>query len=331
MNDHHGVERHGLQRAVVTGASGFIGSHLIDALLAAGVTVIGVDRRDPGVDPEAAANLAAALGDPGFTFVAADLRTCPLVALFLHADAVFHFAGLPGVRGSWGERFAEYTACNVFATERVLAACEDVRVPRLVFASSSSVYGTTVGGAAGEQCTPRPESPYAVSKLAGEQLCLAHAGKASSTVTAVALRLFTVYGPRQRPDMLIGRALAAALGGPTLKLYGGGNQRRDFTYVGDVVQAAVAAATAEVDSTVLNIGAGESTSVLGVLAAVEELTGHAVPVDRLPTQAGDVDATLADRSLAGELLGWKPRTALLQGIARQLAHLTANPRQTAHA
>ncbi|MET8540966.1 NAD-dependent epimerase/dehydratase family protein [Kitasatospora sp. NPDC004799] len=331
MNDRHGEERHRLKRVVVTGAAGFIGSHLVDALLAAGVTVVGVDRRDPATDPVAAANLGAALGRPDFTFVVADLATCPLAALFLHADAVFHFAGLPGVRGSWGERFAEYTACNVFATERVLAACEDVRVPRLVYASSSSVYGTILEGASGEKRTPTPESPYAVSKLAGEQLCLAHAGKASSAVTAVALRLFTVYGPRQRPDMLIGRALAAALGGPVLDLYGSGDQRRDFTYVGDVVQAAVAAATAGIGSTVLNIGAGVSTSVLDVLAAIEELTGHPVPVTRLPAKAGDVDATLADRSRAGELLGWKPRTALVQGISRQLAHLVASSPQLASA
>ncbi|BAJ29044.1 MULTISPECIES: NAD-dependent epimerase/dehydratase family protein [Kitasatospora] len=314
-------------RAVVTGAAGFIGSHLVDALLGEGATVIGVDRRDPRTDPGAASNLAGALDHPGFTFVAADLRTCPLTALFLQADAVFHLAALPGVRSSWGERFAEYTACNVFATERVLAACEDVRVPRLVYASSSSVYGTTSGGATGEEIVPNPESPYAISKLAGEQLCLAHAGKATSTVTAVALRLFTVYGPRQRDDMLIGRALTAALGGPALNLYGEGSQRRDFTYVGDVVRAAIAAATAPIGTTVLNIGTGVTTTVLNVLAAVEELTGRPVPVNRLPTQAGDVEATLADNSRAVDLLGWKPRTALTQGVSRQLAHLNANSPQ----
>ncbi|MFJ8477681.1 NAD-dependent epimerase/dehydratase family protein [Kitasatospora sp. NPDC094011] len=320
-----------LTRAVVTGAAGFIGSHLVDALLANGTTVTGVDRRDPRTDQGAAANLAGALDHPGFTFVTADLRTCPLTALFLQADAVFHLAALPGVRDSWGKRFAEYTASNVFATERVLAACEDVRVPRLVYASSSSVYGTTGGGATDEGRTPNPESPYAVSKLAGEQLCLAHAGKAGSTITAVALRLFTVYGPRQRPDMLIGRALAAALGGPTLDLFGDGRQSRDFTYVGDVVSAAVAAATTAIGTTVLNIGAGVSTSVLDVLDAVEELSGHPVPVNRQPVQAGDVETTLADRSRAADLLGWKPRTALPQGIARQLTHQSGDSPQPVRA
>ncbi|MFD4394913.1 NAD-dependent epimerase/dehydratase family protein [Kitasatospora sp. NPDC058478] len=320
-----------LTRVVVTGAAGFIGSHLVDALLADGTTVIGVDRRDPRTDADAAANLTGALDHPGFTFVAADLRTSPLQALFLQADAVFHLAALPGVRGSWGERFAEYTASNVFATERVLAACEDVRVPRLVYASSSSVYGTTGGGATGEERTPSPESPYAVSKLAGEQLCLAHAGKPTSTVTAVALRLFTVYGPRQRGDMLIGRALAAALGGPALDLYGDGRQSRDFTYVGDVVSAAVAAATTAIGTTVLNIGAGVSTSVLEVLDAVEELSGHPVPINQRPAQAGDVETTLADHSRAADLLGWTPGTDLRRGIFRQLTHLTADSPQPVRA
>ncbi|MCX5379735.1 NAD-dependent epimerase/dehydratase family protein [Streptomyces sp. NBC_00091] len=311
-----------LSRAVVTGAAGFIGSHLVESLLADGISVVGVDRRTPLRDPAAAANLGHVLDDPNFTFVTADLRTSPLVPLFRRADAVFHLAALPGVRGSWGERFAEYTACNVFATERVASACEDARVPRLVYASSSSVYGNS-GGATDEETAPCPESPYAVSKLAGEQLCLAHARQAASTVTAVALRLFTVYGPRQRPDMLIGRALTAALGGPRLNLYGDGSHTRDFTYVGDVVGAALAAATGPLDTTVLNVGAGVSTSVLDLLSTVEELTGHAVPVDRLPAQAGDVDATLADRSKAAAVLGWKPHTTLLQGVSHQLSHLTA--------
>ncbi|WP_406447442.1 NAD-dependent epimerase/dehydratase family protein [Streptomyces sp. NBC_00876] len=309
-------------RVVVTGAAGFIGSHLVEALLADGITVVGVDRRAPRLDPAAAANLGAVLGHPDFTLVTADLQSCALTPLFQQADAVLHFAALPGVRDSWGEPFAEYTACNVFATERVLSACEDAHVPRLVYASSSSVYGTR-NGATHEESAPRPASPYAVSKLAGEQLCLAHAGKTTSTLTAVALRLFTVYGPRQRPDMLIGRALTAALGGPELSLYGDGSHERDFTYVGDVVRAATTAATRRIGTTVLNVGAGVSTSVLDVLSAVEELTGHPVPLKRLPAQPGDVDATLADRSRAAALLDWKPRTALLEGISHQLRHLTA--------
>ncbi|MGW4896609.1 NAD-dependent epimerase/dehydratase family protein [Kitasatospora sp. NPDC004240] len=306
----------------MTGAAGFIGSHLVDALLADGIAVVGVDRRDPRVDPVAAANLASALGSPEFVFVSADLRTCPLEAMLLDADAVFHLAAVPGVRDSWGELFGEYSACNVHATERVLTACEAVGVPRLVYASSSSVYGASSGRPVPEDAQPRPESPYAVSKLAGEQLCLAHARRTGSTVTAVALRLFTVYGPRQRPDMLIGRALAAALGGSALDLYGDGGQRRDFTFVGDVVTGAIAAARTPLASSVLNIGAGISTSVLDVLKTVEGLTGRTVPVNRLPAQAGDVDFTLADHSRAVELLGWKPRTTLVQGISRQLAHLT---------
>jgi nucleoside-diphosphate-sugar epimerase len=304
---------------IVTGAAGFIGSHLVDALLAAGSTVIGVDRRSPRLNADAMGNLAGALRHPNFTFVTADLRTCPLEAVFIHADVVFHLAAQPGVRASWGEQFADYCSCNVFATERVLAACEDVRVPRLVFASSSSVYGTTDGSPIAENALPAPESPYAVSKLAAEHLCLSHASKPESTLSAVALRLFTVYGPRQRPDMLIGRALAASLGGPELDLFGDGSQRRDFTYIGDVVNALIAAAHSPISSTVLNVGAGASVSVLDVLAAIEVSTGRPVPVAKQPAQAGDVQATLADRSKTAELLGWKPSTPLAEGIARQHA------------
>ncbi|TMR99496.1 NAD-dependent epimerase/dehydratase family protein [Nonomuraea basaltis] len=319
MQHHPTYPRSIHSRMVVTGAAGFIGSHLADALLAAGNTVIGVDRRSPQADVDAMGNLAGALRHPSFTFVAADLRTCPLEALFVHADVVFHLAAQPGVRASWGEQFADYSSCNVFATERVLTACENVRVPRLVFASSSSVYGTTDGTPITEDALPAPESPYAVSKLAAEHLCLSHAGKPDSRLSAVALRLFTVYGPRQRPDMLIGRALAASLGGPQLDLYGDGTQRRDFTYVGDVVHALIAAATTPITSTVLNVGAGASVSVLDVLAAIEASTGQPVPVTKQPAQAGDVQATLADRSKAADLLGWTPSTALAEGISRQHA------------
>jgi nucleoside-diphosphate-sugar epimerase len=294
----------------------------VDTLLEQGRTVLGIDRRDPGADRAAAANLGAALGSPEFTLVNADLTADPLTALLRGAEVVYHLAGLPGVRGSWGERFGEYTACNVFATERVLAACEEAGVPRLVYASSSSVYGTGGAGPTGEESAPRPESPYAVSKLAGEQLCLAHAGRPGAGLTAVALRLFTVYGPRQRPDMLIGRALRAALGGPVLELFGDGSHRRDFTYVGDVVAAAVAAGTRPVGTAVCNVGAGASTSVAQVLDAVAEVTGRAVPLRRRPAQPGDVDTTLADHARATALLGWQPRTTLAEGIARQLRHLT---------
>ncbi|WP_329426143.1 NAD-dependent epimerase/dehydratase family protein [Streptomyces sp. NBC_01268] len=166
------------RRAVVTGAAGFIGSHLARALVQAGAIVIGVDRRDPATDPTAAANLAALQGIPGYMHVTADLLSCAIEPLLVEANAVFHLAGIPGVRPSWGPKFSDYVASNILATHRVMDAVARMGVPRLVVASSSSVYGATDGGASVETDRPQPASPYAVTKLAEEQLCLAHSTQA---------------------------------------------------------------------------------------------------------------------------------------------------------
>ncbi|WP_307787407.1 NAD-dependent epimerase/dehydratase family protein [Streptomyces musisoli] len=311
------------RRAVVTGAAGFIGSHLAHALVQAGAVVVGVDRRDPATDPTAAANLAVVRGLPGYMHVTADLLSCAIEPLLIDANAVFHLAGIPGVRPSWGPKFSEYVASNVLATHRVMDAVARMGTPRLVVASSSSVYGSTDGGASVETDRPQPASPYAVTKLAEEQLCLAHSAQAHCPTSVVALRYFTVYGPRQRPDMFTHRALTAALTGQPLRLFGDGHQRRDFTYIDDAVAATIAAATSPTASGVINVGGGSSASLLEVINIANSLAGREIQVHQENPRRGDVLTTRANPGRAYEVLGWQPQVDLHNGMRAQMQALTA--------
>ncbi|WP_116051394.1 NAD-dependent epimerase/dehydratase family protein [Amycolatopsis palatopharyngis] len=312
------------RRVVVTGAAGFIGGHLITRLIADGASVVGLDRRDPACDVAAAQSLGEALGQPAFTFRRVDLTSPGWEPLLSGAEVVFHLAALPGVRPSWGPGFDDYAMCNVVATQRVMDVAIQARVPRVVVASSSSVYGSTGGGPTSETVPTRPLSPYGVTKLATEALALAHAQRHDSATTVAALRYFTVYGPRQRSDMLIGRALTAALGGGPVVLYGSGEQSRDFTYIGDIVEATIAASRTQA-SGAFNIGAGRATSVREVLRVAEDLTGRPVPVTAAPAGDGDVPATLADSTLARDVLGWQPQVELTTGMRRHLDWLRSYP------
>ncbi|GGN65851.1 NAD-dependent epimerase/dehydratase family protein [Nocardia rhizosphaerihabitans] len=311
---------------VVTGAAGFIGSHLVDGLLARGTEVIAIDRRSVHNDPVAARNLADALADPSLALHQADLATDELDELITGARTVFHLAAVPGVRDSWAERFPDYASSNVVATQRLLAACERAQVPRLVLASSSSVYGQTSGPSA-EGDPTYPMSPYGATKLAAEHLCMAHAARPDTGTSVVALRYFTVYGPRQRSDMAISRVLAAVLSGVPVPLYGDGHQSREFTYVDDIVAATLAAATIadDIDAEIVNVGGGSSVSMLELIAMIGQITGRKVPLAMEAPRAGDVEATRADLTLAHALLGYSPRVELREGIARQLDWMVKQP------
>ncbi len=299
-------------RAVVTGAAGFIGSHLCEHLLAAGDEVIGVDCLTDTYDPAVKRrNLRTALSSPRFTFRHADLLRTDAGALLAGADAVYHLAGQPGVRLSWGEDFALYTDRNVLATQRLLEAARAHPPAKFVYASSSSVYGEALCRPTPESAHPRPVSPYGVTKLAGEQLCELY--RVAHGLPTAALRLFTVYGPRQRPDMAFARLLAAASGGPAFPLYGDGGQTRDFTYVTDVVSAMRAAARSSFTG-VANLGGAGPVSMQQAVAVVERLVGP-VLLNRHPASAGDARHTGADIRRAQAAFGFRPSVGLHEGLA----------------
>ncbi len=304
-------------RALVTGAAGFIGSSLVDRLLDEEYAVVGVDCFTEYYDETAKrSNIAQASRSDSFVLSELDLRTDDLDGLLEDVDVVFHQAGQPGVRLSWDLGFEMYDTCNVLATQRLLEACRRTGVPRVVYASSSSVYGNAAHYPVSEDMLPAPHSPYGVTKLAAEHLCGLYA--ANYGLSVVALRYFTVFGPRQRPDMAHHRLIEAALDDVPFPLFGDGTHVRDFTFVGDVVDANVLAGRAEVPGgTVVNVCAGGSTKMSDLIDAVGVAVGRDVRIDSLPEQAGDVRRTGGDASRAAELLGWAPSTTLADGIARQ--------------
>lgn len=307
-------------RVVVTGAAGFIGSQLAEALVEQGHQVVGVDALTTYYPPAVKQrNLRTLLESERFTFLARDLRRCDVETLVSGVDVVFHLAGQPGVRPSWQSGFRKYTEHNVLVTQRLLEACRRTSINRFVYASSSSIYGNAPSYPTGEDTLPAPYSPYGVTKLAGEHLCALYA--ANYGVPTTALRYFTVYGPRQRPDMGIHRFIEAALDGLRVTVYGDGEQVRDFTFVSDVVRATMLAGeTTEVaPGTVMNIAGGRSCTVNELLRTITEHAGNEVEIRRLPAQSGDVDVTGGDIARAQELLGWTPSVPLAEGVAAQVA------------
>jgi UDP-glucose 4-epimerase len=302
--------------ALVTGAAGFIGSTLSERLLKSGADVIGLDCfTDYYPRPIKERNLATLRAYPKFRFVESRIQDADLGALLADRSHIFHLAAQAGVRKSWGKDFSVYTVNNIEATQVLLEACVKRPVERLVYASSSSVYGDNVTLPMREDALPQPVSPYGVSKLAAEQLCYLYT--VNHGVPTVSLRYFTVYGPRQRPDMGFHKFFRAVLKGETITLYGDGEQTRDFTFVDDAVSATIAAATKGVPGRVYNIGGGSRVSMNEVIAMIGRVSGIAPKIVIDPAQKGDMRHTYADTTLAQTDLGFKPSVTLEQGLTAE--------------
>lgn len=300
-------------KALVTGGAGFIGSHLSERLLAEGADVVAIDCfTDYYPRRIKEQNLSASLTHPRFRFVEDAIGTVDLPCLLDGVTHVFHLAAQAGVRKSWGRDFRTYTTLNVDATQVLLEACVGRSIERLVYASSSSVYGDEVDLPMREDATPRPVSPYGVSKLAAEHLC--HLYFVNHHVPTVALRYFTVYGPRQRPDMGFHRFFSALLEDRAVTQYGDGLQTRDFTFVADAVAATAAAAVRGARGGVYNIGGGSRVSLREVFDMMTRITGRHPRIDRQPPQKGDMRDTYADTSRARADLGFEPSTGLGDGL-----------------
>jgi UDP-glucose 4-epimerase len=311
-------------KALVTGAAGFIGSHLTAALLDRGATVVGIDSFTdyyPRAIKER--NLEENRLREGFRFAETSIQEADLPALLDGVTHVFHLAAQAGVRKSWGKDFKTYTVNNVDATQMLLEACVGRPLDRFVHASSSSVYGDRAPIPMREDALPQPVSPYGVTKLAAE--ALGYLYQVNFGVPTVAMRYFTVYGPRQRPDMAFNRFIRAALKDEPITLYSDGEQTRDFTFVADAVAATIAAGERGVPGTAYNIGGGSRVSMNHVVRIIERLAGKPLAIRREEAQKGDMRDTYADTSLARRDLGFAPGVPLEEGIQAEYRWLSSSP------
>ena len=303
---------------IVTGVAGFIGSHLAETLLRQGDNVIGVDRVNDYYDPQLKENnLVELQQNQNFNFIRADIQELDWQKLLQSVDVVYHQAAQAGVRASWGEGFADYTARNINATQIILEAAKQVKsLKRLVYASSSSIYGNAVTMPTPETICPQPVSPYGITKLAGERLCWLYQQNFNVPVTA--LRYFTVYGPRQRPDMAFHKFFKAAIVGKAIDIYGDGQQTRDYTFVEDIVAANLAAG--EIPAAIgeaFNIGGGSRITLIELLDMMEQVMGHSIKRNNIDNAPGDARHTSADISKAQEILGYTPQVSLLEGLTQE--------------
>ena len=315
-------------RVAVTGAAGFIGSHLCERLLADGHQVVGIDSfSDYYSRSRKKQNLEAARSHENFALVELDLVDGDVARALRGATLVFHLAGQPGVRPSWGDHFDRYVQDNIVATQRVLEALRENPVERLIFASSSSVYGDAEMFPTKESALPRPVSPYGMTKLAAEHLVFVYMRNCG--IPATSLRYFTVYGPRQRPDMAFCRFMEALVDDQDIEIYGDGEQTREFTFVSDAVDGTVKAAMADVAGHVINLGGGSRVSVNRVLDTLEDISRLKPRRLYMPAAPGDPRHTGASINLAREKLGWEPRVPLRDGLTRQWAWFLAAVRTPA--
>lgn len=314
-----------MANCVVTGVAGFIGSTLADRLISEGHTVTGIDcfvDYYPRKIKEA--NISKLRESSNFNFIESDLNTLDLVKLLEGVDYVYHQAAQAGVRASWGETFSIYTNNNILATQRLLEACRDDAVKgtlkKVVYASSSSVYGAVEKLPTYETDLPCPLSPYGVSKLAAENLMVLYSNEFG--VPTASLRYFTVYGPRQRPDMAFHKFIKATLTGNEIHIYGDGEQSRDFTFIEDIIDCNVAAATVDFKkqgkNLYFNTGGGSRVTVNEVLQMIREITGQNPKVVYMNRATGDVPHTGSDWSLAKNVLGYTPKVQLFDGLKKEV-------------
>jgi nucleoside-diphosphate-sugar epimerase len=307
-------------KALVTGAAGFIGSSVSMALTDRGADVVGIDCfTDYYAREIKEGNLAGLKARPSFRFVEGRLQDVDMDTLLDGVTHVFHQAAQAGVRGSWGDQFLTYTSNNVEATQRLLEAVKGRGIQKFVYASSSSVYGDVAQIPFQETAYLQPLSPYGVTKLAAEHLC--HLYYVNHQVPTVSLRYFTVYGPRQRPDMGFHRFIRAALLGEPISLFGDGEQTRDFTYIDDIVTANLAASERGTPGGIYNIGGGSRVTINQVLAMIAGITGRTLDIRRLPAEKGDMRDTFADTSRAQADLGFSPSHSLEDGLKAECAWL----------
>ena len=309
-------------RALVTGPCGFIGSHIADQLLARGDSVVGVDSFTDYYDRAVKAeNAEQAMAHDHFGLIEGSIIDRVTSEMLEDVDVVFHSAGQPGVRGSWGHQFDGYIENNIRSTQVLLERIALTESPtKMVYSSSSSVYGKATSFPLTEQSLTQPHSPYGVTKLAAEHLCSLYA--ATRGVNTVSLRYFTVYGPRQRPDMAFNRLFRCALNNWEFPLLGSGKQIRDFTYVDDIVAANLAVADNQMAAgSVFNVAGGSSASLAEAMAIVEELTGVTLKLNQMPAARGDVERTGGSTELLAKATGWEPNVALAQGLSHQFEHL----------
>jgi nucleoside-diphosphate-sugar epimerase len=311
-------------RCLVTGVAGFVGSHLAERLLADGHEVCGVDAFiDYYPRRLKERNLEGPCAWSGFSFLEGDLLDVNLFQLLDGVDWIFHQAAQAGVRASWGHEFARYAHCNVLATQRLLEASLHIKsLRRFVYASSSSVYGDTKAFPVAETVMPQPISPYGVTKLAAEHLCtLYHRNFGLPTVS---LRYFTVYGPRQRPDMAFHRFCKSIIDGEPLRVFGDGEQTRDFTYVSDVVEANISAATnADAIGQVMNIAGGSRVTVNQVMQILRDVSSSHIGIAYESKQPGDVRDTFGDTTRAKRLIQFNPRVSLAEGLSNEFEHMVS--------